>query len=301
MDSLLHVSEEVATAIAERRPVVALESSLITTDPASDTAAAIEKAVRDTGAVPATIGIADGTLVVGMEATLVERFATTKGIPKISARDIGPALAGRGLGATTVAGTIVIAERAGIEVFATAGIGGAHRRAQRTFDISPDLLQFTRSRITVVCGGAKSVLDPTLTAEYLETAGVPVLGYRTDRLPAFVVRDCAVRVTRVDDLRVAARAALLHWEVNGGALLLAAPIAASDALDGDAVERAIERALVEADEAGVAGNATSPFLMRALAKATGGDIASAGRSLLLSTAATAGEFAVNLSAEWGVG
>ncbi|MDX6355514.1 MAG: pseudouridylate synthase, partial [Streptomyces sp.] len=251
----------------------------------------------DAGAVPATIGIADGRLVVGLESALIERFAAGKGIPKISARDIGPSLAGGGLGATTVAGTIVVAERAGIEVFATAGIGGVHRRAQQTFDISPDLLQFTRSRMTVVSAGAKSVLDAKLTAEYLETAGVPVLGYGTDRLPGFIVREIDVPVTRVDDLRVAARAVRLHWEVNGGGtVLLAAPVAAADAMDGAEVERVIESALAQADEAGVIGNAVSPFLMRALAKGTAGGAAKAGRSALLSTARVAGEFAVSLSA-----
>ncbi|CAL9626610.1 pseudouridine-5'-phosphate glycosidase [Streptomyces cellulosae] len=297
MDPLLEVSEEVATALAERRPVVALESSLITTDPSAETASLIEKAVRDAGAVPATVCVAGGRLVVGMSDAVIERFTTAKGIPKISARDIGSALAGGGLGATTVAGTIVIAERAGIEVFTTAGIGGVHRRAQESFDISADLLQFTRTRITVVSGGAKSILDPKLTAEYLETAGVPVYGYRTDKLPAFVVREADVPVTRVDDLDVAARAVDFHWEVNGGStVLLTAPIAAQDALDGDELEQVIARALEEADRAGIVGNAISPYLMKAVAKSTGGGIAKAGRSLLLSTARVAGEFAVSLSA-----
>ncbi|MBP2585768.1 MULTISPECIES: pseudouridine-5'-phosphate glycosidase [unclassified Streptomyces] len=297
MDSLLEVSDEVATALAERRPVVALESSLITTDPSSETASLIEKAVRDTGAVPATVGVAGGRFVVGMDESVIERFATTKGIPKISARDLGSALAGGGLGATTVAGTIVIAERAGIEVFTTAGIGGVHRRAQESFDISADLLQFTRTRITVVSGGAKSILDAKLTAEYLETAGVPVFGYGTDRLPAFVVREADVPVTRVDDLAVAARAVDFHWEVNGDStVLLTSPIAREDALDGEELERVIAEALEQADRDGVVGNAISPYLMKAVARATGGSIAAAGRSLLLSTARVAGEFAVELSA-----
>ncbi|MFF2303813.1 pseudouridine-5'-phosphate glycosidase [Streptomyces sp. NPDC058128] len=297
MDSLLEVSDEVATALAERRPVVALESSLITTDPSSETASLIEKAVRDTGAVPATVGVAGGRFVVGMDESVIERFATTKGIPKISARDLGSALAGGGLGATTVAGTIVIAERAGIEVFTTAGIGGVHRRAQESFDISADLLQFTRTRITVVSGGAKSILDAKLTAEYLETAGVPVFGYGTDRLPAFVVREADVPVTRVDDLAVAARTVDFHWEVNGDStVLLTSPIAREDALDGEELERVIAEALEQADRDGVVGNAISPYLMKAVARATGGSIAAAGRSLLLSTARVAGEFAVELSA-----
>lgn len=297
MDQFLEISEEVATALAEKRPVVALESSLIVASPSADVAFDIEKSVRDAGAVPASIGIADGRLLVGLRPDQIERLRGAGKVPKVSARDIGPVLAGGGPGATTVAGTIVIAERAGIEVFATAGIGGVHRGAQRTFDISPDLLQFTRTRMAVVSGGCKSILDPALTAEYLETAGVPVLGYRTDRLPAFYVRDTDIPVRRVDELRDAARAALAHWEVNGGgAVLLTAPVAESDALDRELVEDAIARALAEADAAGVTGNAVSPFLMRAVSAATRGRTAAAGRSLLLSTARVAGELAVALTA-----
>ncbi|WP_282790809.1 pseudouridine-5'-phosphate glycosidase [Streptomyces sp. CC224B] len=304
MDPLLAVSEEVRTAVAERRPVVALESSLIVNGPAypanAELSLDIEKAVRDRGAVPATIGIADGEFVVGMDADLIDRFASAKSIPKVSARDLGTVLAGGGLGATTVAGTVVPAVRAGIAVFSTAGIGGVHRRAQETFDVSADLQQFTRSRITVVCAGAKSILDLRLTAEYLETAGVPVLGYRTDTLPAFYVRESEVPVSRVDNLTVAARATRLHWEVNGDrSVLLTAPIDEQDALDGDEIERAIQAALVEADRAGVRGNAISPFLMRALTEVTAGRSAAATRAVLLSTARVAGEFAVALAATPG--
>lgn len=182
-EELLQVSEEVATALAEQRPVVALESSLITAAPTLELPLAIEKSVRDTGAVPATTGVADGRLLVGMDADQIERIRSAEHVQKLSARDLGAAVAGGGVGATTVAGTIVIAERAGIEVFATAGIGGVHRGATRTLDISPDLLQFTRTRMAVVSAGAKSILDAWLTAEYLETAGVPVLGYGTPGCP----------------------------------------------------------------------------------------------------------------------
>jgi pseudouridine-5'-phosphate glycosidase len=296
MDSLLTISDEVREAVTAHRPVVALESSMIATSGSADKALMIEKAVREAGAVPATIGVVDGRLAVGLDSDAVERFATSGPVPKISARDLGYALAGGGLGATTVAGTLPIAAAAGIEVFATAGIGGAHRRAQQTFDISPDLQQFTRTRIAVVCAGAKSVLDGELTGEILESAGVPVLGYRTDVMPAFFVRESPVRVSRVDDLDLAARTARLHWEVNGGALLLTMPLSEHDALDRDVMEGAIAVAQAEADAAGVSGNAVSPFLMKAVAKAAAGRTAEAGRALLLDTAALAGEFAVRLSA-----
>lgn len=301
MDPLLDVSEEVRAALEERRPVVALESSLITTGPYPafvEVALTMERVIREVGAVPATIGIVDGRFVVGLDKAMIERFGEDKTIPKLSARDLGPALARGGLGATTVAGTVVVAERAGIEVFSTAGIGGVHRRAQQTFDISADLLQFRRTRMVVVCAGAKSILDHRLTAEYLETAGIPVLGYRTDRLPAFYVRASDVPVERVDDLAVAARAARVHWDVNqGGTVLLTTPIDEEDGLDGDEVERAITQALDAADEAGVAGNAITPFLMRSLAAATAGATAQAGKAVLISTARVAGELAVQLSAQ----
>lgn len=297
MDALLALSGEIRSALADGRPVVALESSLVTASPSVDPILAIEKAVRDSGAVPATIGIAGGRLLVGMEPDQIEQLRTTPGVPKVSARDIGAVLAGGGPGATTVAATVVIAERAGIEVFATAGVGGVHRRAQQTFDISPDLLQFTRTRIAVVCGGAKSILDHRLTAEYLETAGVPVLGYQTGRMPAFYVRETDIPVRRVDDLQVAASAVRAHWDVNGGGtVLLVAPVDERDALDGAFVEEAIGRALEEADRAGVTGNAVSPFMMRWVSKSTGGRTSTAGRSLLLSTARLAGELATSMAA-----
>ncbi|MBD0741980.1 pseudouridine-5'-phosphate glycosidase [Streptomyces sp. CBMA152] len=298
MDPYLEISDEVATALQEKRPVVALESSLITASPTLELALDIEKSVRDAGAVPATIGIADGRVLVGMDAARIEQVRSAERVQKVSARDLGLALAGGGLGATTVAGTIVIAERVGIEVFATAGIGGVHRRAQQTFDISPDLLQFTRTRMTVVSAGAKSILDARLTAEYLETAGVPVFGYGTDRLPLFYVRGGDIAVQRVDDLRLAARAVRTHWAVNGGGTaLLTVPVDEADAVDGALVEEAIAQALEEADRTGVTGNRVSPFLMRAVSKATRGRTAAAGRSVLLGTARVAGEFAVGLSAE----
>lgn len=305
MDPLLSVSDEVRAALADGRPVVALESSLITTGPYPafvEVALTMEKMVREAGAVPATIGVVDGRFLVGLDPATIERFGEDKSIPKLSARDLGPALARGGLGATTVAGTIVIAERAGIETFCTAGIGGVHRRGQDTFDISADLLQFRRTRITVVCSGAKSILDHHLTAEYLETAGIPIFGYRTDTLPAFYVRDSDIPVDRVDELAVAARAVRNHWAVNGGGtVLLTTPIDEQDGLDHDVVEAAIAEALTKADEAGVTGNAISPFLMKSLAAATAGATAAAGRAVLVSGARVAGDFAVQLAAVGPVG
>jgi len=301
MEDLLKLSDEVAAALADHRPVVALESSLIAHGPAYpmnvEIATAIEKAVRDAGAVSATIGILDGRIVIGLDEAEIARFGEQRGIPKVSARDLGRVVAGGGPGATTVASTIVAAELAGIRVFSTAGIGGVHRGAAESFDISPDLLQFTRTRIAVVCAGAKSILDLNLTAEYLETAGVPILGYRCDELPAFYARSSGLPVPRVDSLTEAARATDTHWQINGGGtVLLTAPINEEDALDGAEIDAAIEAAIAEAKQAGVTGNAVSPFLMKAVAKATAGRSGAATRSVLISTAALAGEFAVAMTA-----
>ncbi|WP_382466735.1 pseudouridine-5'-phosphate glycosidase [Streptomyces nogalater] len=306
MNELIELGEEVATALSERRPVVALESTVIAHGMAYpgnvETARAIEQAVRSAGAVPATIGIADGRFVVGMDDKRIEQFATTQGVPKVSSRDIGPVLAGGGLGATTVASSLVAADLAGIPVFSTAGIGGVHRGAQTTFDISADLVQFTRSRVAVVCAGAKSILDLGLTLEYLETLGVPVMGYRCDDFPAFYCRSSGFRnPQRIDDLAAIARALRAHWAAGlpGGALVTH-PIAEADALDAQAMEEVIERALADADAEGVTGPAITPYLMKAVSRATEGRSAAANRAVLISTAAVAGELAVAYARQAGV-
>ncbi|MFE6450664.1 pseudouridine-5'-phosphate glycosidase [Nocardiopsis dassonvillei] len=298
----LRINEEVRAALSDGRPVVALESSLIAHGPSYplnvEIAHAIEKAVRDAGAVPATIGILDGGFVVGMDDKEIDLFGRSDDIAKVSARDLGLALARRELGATTVASTIVIAQLAGIPVFSTAGIGGVHRDAQRTFDISADLLQFTRTRVVVVCAGAKSILDLPLTVEYLETAGVPVLGYRFDEFPAFYARSSGIPVTRVDDMETVARAARLHWSLNGdGAVLLTAPIPEEDALPAEEIDTAVEEALAEAERTSVTGNALSPFLMKAVVRATGGRSGRATKAVLVSNAYLSGQLAVAMSAE----
>ncbi|GAA2729482.1 pseudouridine-5'-phosphate glycosidase [Streptomyces nogalater] len=306
VNELIELGEEVATALSERRPVVALESTVIAHGMAYpgnvETARAIEQAVRSAGAVPATIGIADGRFVVGMDDKRIEQFATTQGVPKVSSRDIGPVLAGGGLGATTVASSLVAADLAGIPVFSTAGIGGVHRGAQTTFDISADLVQFTRSRVAVVCAGAKSILDLGLTLEYLETLGVPVMGYRCDDFPAFYCRSSGFRnPQRIDDLAAIARALRAHWAAGlpGGALVTH-PIAEADALDAQAMEEVIERALADADAEGVTGPAITPYLMKAVSRATEGRSAAANRAVLISTAAVAGELAVAYARQAGV-
>ncbi|MDT0466365.1 pseudouridine-5'-phosphate glycosidase [Streptomyces gibsoniae] len=302
MHPLLRVSEEVRAALADGRPVVALESTVIAHGlpyPGNvETATAIEKAVRDAGAVPATIGLADGRFTVGMSESDLERFGTAQGIPKVSSRDIGVVLAGGGLGATTVASSLVAASLAGIRVFSTAGVGGVHRGAGETFDVSADLVQFTRSPVAVVCAGAKSILDLGLTLEYLETQCVPVIGYRCDDFPAFYCRSSGHRnPQRIDELPLLVRALRAHWATGTevGALVTH-PIAEADALDSGYVEGAITDALAQADAQGVTGPAITPFLMKAVSAATAGASAAANRAVLISTAALAGEVAVALTA-----
>ncbi|SDP95273.1 pseudouridine-5'-phosphate glycosidase [Actinopolyspora xinjiangensis] len=301
MNELLSISDEVSQALAEQRPVVALESTVIAHGmpyPNNvETAFAIEKAVRDSGAVPATIAIMDGRFVVGLEEKDVERLGTSTGVPKVSSRDIGAVMAGNGLGATTVASTLVAADMAGIPVFSTAGIGGVHRGASTTFDISADLVQFTRSKVAVVCAGAKSVLDLGLTLEYLETVGVPVLGYRCDDFPAFYCRSSGFRnPQRLDDMDLVARAVDMHWQTGlPGGPLVTSPIPEEDALDSEMMESVITRALEEADSEGITGAAITPYLMKAVSKATEGKSSQANRAVLISTADVAGQLAVSYS------
>jgi pseudouridine-5'-phosphate glycosidase len=296
-DVPLVLAPEVADALAEGRPVVALESNVITHGlpyPQNvEAALAVEKAVRAGGSVPATIGIADGAIVVGMSDVDIERFGTTAGIPKVSSRDLAVTLATGGAGATTVASSVVCAELAGIPFFASAGIGGVHRGAQTTMDISSDLVQFTRSSVAVVCAGAKKILDLGLTLEFLETHCVPVIAYRSADFPAFYCRSSGFRSPqRIDDEDVLARVIDTHWALgNQGSVLITSPVREADAVDGAEVDAAIADALVAADRDGVRGNAVTKYLMRAVDHATGGRSATANAAVLASTAEVAGRLA----------
>jgi pseudouridine-5'-phosphate glycosidase len=296
-DIPLIVGEEVSDAISTGEPVVALESNVITHGldypENAATARKVEAAVRAGGAVPATIGIGNGRILIGMTDTDIERFAATPGIPKVSSRDLPVVLAQGGLGATTVASSLVAAELAGIAFFASAGIGGVHRGAETTMDISSDLIQFTRSKVAVVCAGAKSILDLRLTMEYLETHCVPVIAYRSDDFPAFYCVSSGIRSPhRVDDDRVVARAVESHWALgNDSAVLITTPTMAENAIDSRDVDAAIAAAVRAADRDGVRGNAITKYLMRAVDTATGGRSATANMAVLISTAAVAGQLA----------
>jgi pseudouridine-5'-phosphate glycosidase len=290
-------SEEVSDALHAGRPVVALESNVIThgleyPDNAA-TARRVEAAVRAGGAVPATIGIADGRILIGMTDADIERFASTPGIPKVSSRDMPIILAKGGMGATTVASSLVAADLAKIPFFASAGIGGVHRGAEKSMDISSDLIQFTRSKAAVVCAGAKSILDLGLTLEYLETHCVPVITHKADDFPAFYCISSGIRSPhRLDDEAAIARAIDWHWALgNHSALLIASPIRAEDAIDSREVDAVIEQAMLTAERDGVRGNALTKYLMRAVDKVTEGRSAKANMSVLISTAELAGRLA----------
>lgn len=291
------VGDEVETALDAGDAVVALESNVITHGlryPANaQTARNVEEAVRTGGSVPATIGIVDGRLVVGMTDAEIERFASTPGIPKVSSRDMGAVLAMGGTGATTVASSIVVAALAQVPFFASAGIGGVHRGAERTMDISSDLIQFTRSKVAVVCAGAKSILDLRLTMEYLETHCVPVVSYRADDFPAFYCVSSGIRSDhRVDDAAVIARAIEAHWALgNDSSFLITSPIDERHAIDGQAVATAIADAIAAADRDGVRGSAVTKYVMHAVDAVTEGRSAAANMAVLISTAEVAGRLA----------
>jgi pseudouridine-5'-phosphate glycosidase len=294
----LVIGDEIATAVAEGAPLVALESNVIThglSYPDNvDPARRVERAVRDSGAIPATIGIDGGRILIGMTDRDIERFASTSGIPKVSTRDLPVILAAGGSGATTVASSLALAHVAGIAFFASAGIGGVHRGAETTMDISSDLIQLTRSKVAVVCAGAKSILDLELTMEFLETQCVPVVAFRSDDFPAFYCASSGIRSPhRLDDEAAVARAIEVHWSLGSqSAVLITSPIRAADAIDRAEIEGVIAAAIAAARQDGVRGNALTKYLMRAVERHTGGRSARANMSVLISTAELAGRLAV---------
>lgn len=295
------LTDEVREALEQGRPVVALESTIIAHGlPYPDnvrTAIAVEEEVRKAGAVPATIAIISGELRVGISKQEIENLATSKNIAKVSRRDLPIIVAEKGWGATTVATTMIIAAMAGIRVFATGGIGGVHRGAQHTMDISADLQELARTEVAVVCAGAKAILNLPLTLEYLETFGVPVLGYRTGEFPAFFSRESGLSVdTQVDNPQEAARIMASKWSMGlGGGLVIANPIPKEHSMDAWVIEAAVAQALEAAKAEGVSGKAVSPFLLAKVKELTGGESLEANIALIRSNARLAGEIAVAYS------
>ena len=297
----LDVNPEVAQAIAEGKPVVALESTIISHGmpyPQNvETALNVERIVRENGAVPATIAIIGGRLKAGLTAEEIEYFGKKgRAIHKASRRDLAVLCAKGEDGATTVTTTMMIAHMAGIRFFATGGIGGVHRGAETTMDISADLEELARTPVMVVCAGAKSILDLGLTLEYLETKGVPVLGYQTEELPAFYTRSSGFGVDyRMDSPEELAAAFKAQNDMAlGGGMLVTNPIPAEYSMPKDVIDAAIDQAIAECNAQGIKGKETTPFLLARVAEITGGDSLASNIRLVYNnaklTALTAAEY-----------
>ena len=302
----LDIQPEVAQAIAARRPVVALESTIISHGmpyPQNvQTALRVEAEVRAHGAVPATVAIIDGRLKAGLDAAAIERLGRAgPAMPKVSRRDVPFLVAAGRTGATTVAATMLIAAQAGIRIFATGGIGGVHRGGAQSLDVSADLQELARTQVAVVCAGAKSILDLRLTLEYLETHGVPVVGYRTGRLPAFFTVDSAFAVDyRLDSAAEIASALHSKWSLGmEGGMVIANPVPAQFAMPLDVVDAAIAQALADAEEQGVTGKAATPFLLARVHALTGGESLATNIELVLNNARLASAIAEQFEALGG--
>ena len=295
---LLQISAEVQQALKNNQPIVALESTIISHGMPfpenAQTALEVEETIRRQGAVPATIAIIHGVMKVGLSREEIELLGREgHNVAKVSRRDL-PFVVAAGLnGATTVASTMIIAAMAGIKVFATGGIGGVHRGAEHTFDISADLQELANTNVTVVCAGAKSILDLGLTTEYLETFGVPLIGYQTSALPAFFCRtspfDVSIRLNSAKDI---AKAMAVKWQsgLNGG-MVVANPIPEAFAMPEEKINAAINQAVKEAEAQGVVGKASTPFLLARVAELTGGDSLKSNIQLVFNNAILACEIA----------
>ena len=290
-------SDEVKKAMEEGKPVVALESTIISHGmpyPQNiETAKACEEIIRENGAVPATTAIIGGKIKIGLSDEELEFMATSKDIIKASRRDFAYIISQGLNGATTVASTIIASRLAGIKIFVTGGLGGVHRHAEVTFDISRDLEELAANDIMIVCAGCKSILDIGLTLEYLETKGVPVFGYQTDYMPAFFTRKSEFKVDyNIKNPKEAAEAAKTQWELGlQGGILLTNPIPESDSMDEEKINTAIEKALVEAEEKGIHGKETTPFLLSKVLEVTEGKSLEANIALVKNNARLGAEVA----------
>jgi pseudouridylate synthase len=296
----IHVASEVAAAIAAGRPVVALESALITHGLPSprnvEVARAAEAAIREAGATPATVAVLEGRIRVGLEEAELEALAAAAArgdAAKATRRNLAAQVVGGGAAGTTVTATMIAAHHASIRVFATGGIGGVHRGAATSFDISADLDELARTPLVVVCAGPKSILDLDLTLEVLETRGVPVIGWQTDEVAGFLAPTTGRRVpVRADSATDVAAIAATHWGLGlESALLVCVPLPEDVAVPADEVEHLIEAAISEAAVAGVVGPATTPWLLARLAETTGGRSLAANEALIVRNAAVAARIA----------
>ena len=292
------LSPDVAAALADRRPVVALESTIISHGMPwpqnAETALLIEAEVRANGATPATIAVIDGVLRAGLDAPMLERLGRDPGVVKASSRDLAAAMARRATAGTTVSATMLIAERAGIPIFATGGVGGVHRGAESSFDISADLVELGRTPTAVICAGVKSILDIPKTLEFLETQRVPVLAFGTDDFPAFYARSSGLKVDHRFDTPGELAAVIAHHRTlgAGSGLLIANPIPAEHALD---LDDTIATAVADAAAQGIGGKALTPFLLARINDISGGRSLVANIALVRNNAALAAQIAVALA------
>ncbi len=297
----LEISPEIQHALNHNLPIVALESTIISHGMPypqnKETALAVEAIVRECGAIPATIGIIDGKMKVGLSADEIDLLAQTGlDVVKVSRRDLALVLASKQLGATTVATTMIIANMANIKVFATGGIGGVHRNANETMDISADLDELANTNVAVVCAGAKSILDLGLTLEYLETKGVPVIGYQTDYLPAFYTNKSNFKLRhRLNTPLEIANVIKTKFGIGlKGGLVIANPIPEQYAMDEHKINDAIEQALLKAECQNIEGKDVTPFLLEAIVKATDGQSLLANIQLVFNNARLASKIALEL-------
>ena len=301
MNNIVKLSKEVREALRENKPVVALESTIISHGmpyPQNvETALNVERIIRENGAIPATIGIINGQLIAGLTEEEIDYMGKIKGILKVSRRDIPYVCAMKKDGATTVASTMIIAEMAGIKIFATGGIGGVHRGAETTMDISADLEELAQTNVAVVCAGAKSILDLGLTLEYLETKGVLVLGYQTNKLPAFYTRSSEFDVDyRIDSPKEIADIINTKWDLNlKGGILIANPIPKEYSMDEELINKSIEQAVNEANQKGIKGKALTPFLLSKIKDVTEGKSLESNIQLVYNNALLAAKIAVEMN------
>lgn len=300
LEQYMEIKEEVKKALNQNKPVVALESTIIAHGmpyPKNvETALEVEKIIRDRGAIPATIAILDGKIKVGLSKDEIEYLGSAENVYKVSRRDL-PFIVSKQLnGATTAASTMIIAKMAEIKVFVTGGIGGVHRGAEESFDISADLQELAKTDVAVVCAGAKSILDIGLTLEYLETFGVPVVGFKTEEFPAFFTRKSGFGVDyKVDSEKELAKVIKTKWDLDlKGGIVVSNPIPEEYEMDYDVINKAISEALKEAEEKGIKGKETTPFLLENLKEKTKGNSLETNIRLVYNNALVGANLAVEL-------
>lgn len=294
----LEVKDEVSQALEQKKPVVALESTIISHGmPYPENiivAKNVENIIRSKGAIPATIAIINGKMKVGLTEEELEFMGSSKDILKASRMDL-PVIIAKGLNAaTTVAATMIISNLAGIRVFVTGGIGGVHRKAQQTFDISADLQELAKTNVAVVCAGPKAILDLELTKEYLETFGVPLIGYQTDEIPSFYSRRSGIKVPyRIDSAKEAGLIMKAKWDLGlQGGILIANPIPEKYSMDKETINKIVDQAINEAEDKGIKGKELTPFLLSKIKELTKGESLEANIELILNNAIVGAEIAI---------